>query len=189
MVRILSRAALFAALAATPLAFAQAAKPATPPPGQAAAAASPKTMQVTLKSAKGHKVGTVKLTQTPHGVLLQGDLTHFGAGVHAIHLHSVGKCEGPKFTSAGGHFNPASKQHGYLSAEGEHAGDLPNLVVPASGTLHFELIAPDVSLEPGPNSLLDADGSAIVVHAKRDDYKSQPAGDAGDRVACGVVKK
>ena len=188
MVRVLSRAALFAALAATPLAVAQTPQPAQPPPGQHAAAATPKPIEVTLKSAKGHKVGSVKLTQTPHGVLLQGEVSHMTPGVHAIHIHAVGKCEGPKFTSAGGHFNPAQKQHGYLVGEGHHAGDLPNLVVPANGTLHFELIDPDVTLEAGANSLLDADGSAIVVHAKRDDYQSQPAGDAGDRVACGVIK-
>ena len=108
------------------------------------------------------------------------------AGEHAFHIHAVGKCE-PPFTTAGGHFNPAQHKHGFMSGEG-HAGDMPNLHVPEGGALSIEVLNRDVTLAKGkPNSVFDADGSAIVIHAKADDYKSDPAGNAGDRIACGVV--
>ena len=149
------------------------------------AQAAPAAASASMKDGKGKAVGTAQLTQTPHGVLIAVDLHGLKAGVHAIHLHAVGKCEGPDFKSAGGHFNPANKQHGFMTPEGPHAGDMPNIDVPANGKLKAELLAADATLD----SLLDADGAALVVHAKADDYKSQPAGDAGDRVACGVIEK
>ena len=130
-------------------------------------------------------LGTAKLTQTEHGVLISLDLHGLKPGTHAIHLHETGKCEAPAFKTAGGHFNPGKKQHGYMTAEGPHGGDLPNIDVPKNGRLKADLLAPDATLD----SLLDADGAALVIHAKADDYKSQPAGDAGDRVACGVIQK
>jgi Cu-Zn family superoxide dismutase len=140
-----------------------------------------------LKDAAGKDVGTVDLVQTPHGVLLKLSLKGIPAGEHAFHVHAVGKCE-PPFTTAGGHFNPGSKKHGMEAAEGAHAGDMPNLHVPASGDLVIEIANPAISLVKGqPTSVFDADGSAIVVHAKADDYKSDPAGNAGDRIACGVI--
>ena len=153
----------------------------------AAPASESKTVE--LKDASGKSVGSVNVTQTAHGLLLQGQLKGLPAGTHAIHVHETGKCEAPSFKSAGGHFNPAHKQHGAKEPEGQHAGDLPNLVVPKSGELSFELLAPDLTLTPGPNSVLDEDGSSLVIHAQADDYKSQPAGNAGDRVACGVLAK
>ena len=91
------------------------------------------------------------------------------------------------FTSAGWHFNPSQKTHGVLSPGGPHGGDLPNLVVPASGKLDFEAFAPGLSLSTGPGAVLDADGTAIVIHAKADDHQSQPSGDSGDHIACGVL--
>jgi superoxide dismutase, Cu-Zn family len=118
-------------------------------------------------------------------VLIAVDLHDLKPGTHAIHLHETGKCEGPAFKTAGGHFNPAKKQHGFMTAEGPHAGDLPNIDVGADGKAKAEFIAGDATLA----DLQDADGSALVIHAKNDDYKSQPAGDAGDRVACGVIAK
>jgi Cu-Zn family superoxide dismutase len=145
------------------------------------AAAAPVT--VTLIDAQNKPVGTAVLTQTAHGVLIAVDLHGLKPGMHAIHVHETGKCEPPSFKTAGGHDNPAHKQHGYLVAEGPHAGDLPNLDVPASGKVKAELIAGDETLD----NLLAGDGSAIVIHAKVDDYKSQPTGDAGDRVACGAI--
>ena len=153
----------------------------------AAVSAHAETAKAPLKDGVGKDVGTVELMQTPHGVLLKMSLKGIPAGEHAFHVHAVGKCE-PPFTTAGGHFNPASKKHGMEAAEGAHAGDMPNLHVPPSGELVIEIANPAISLVKGqPNSVFDGDGSAIVIHAKADDYKSDPAGNAGDRIACGVI--
>ena len=141
-----------------------------------------------LKDAGGKAVGSVNLTQTPHGVLINLSVKGLAAGEHAFHVHAVGKCE-PPFTSAGGHFNPTNKKHGMLAAEGYHAGDMPNLHIPQSGDLTVEVVNTNITLEKGkPNSVYDADGSAIVIHAGSDDYKSDPAGNAGGRIACGVIQ-
>jgi superoxide dismutase, Cu-Zn family len=180
------RRALVAALLTAGLAFAQ-----TPPPPAPAAAPSPAAVppkSIELKDQKGKVVGTVLLLDTPHGLLLRGALTGLPPGTHAIHFHETGKCE-PPFKSSGGHFNPGKKNHGMLDPAGLHAGDLPNLVIPKNGKLEFELFAEDLTLADGPNTVLDADGTALVIHAKADDYKTQPAGDAGDRIACGVITK
>jgi Cu-Zn family superoxide dismutase len=108
-------------------------------------------------------------------------------GDHAFHVHAVGKCE-PPFTSAGGHFNPGNKKHGIEAAEGYHAGDMPNLDVPSSGAINAEVLNTSITLEKGkPNSVFHDGGTAIVVHAGKDDYKSDPAGNAGGRIACGVI--
>ncbi|MBN9086160.1 MAG: superoxide dismutase family protein [Reyranella sp.] len=145
------------------------------------------TAKASLKDASGKDVGTVNLTQTPHGVLLKLSLKGIPAGEHAFHVHAVGKCE-PPFASAGGHFNPGAKKHGMAAADGPHAGDMPNLYVPASGELVVEIANPAISLVKGqPNSVFDADGSAIIVHAGVDDYKTDPTGNAGDRIACAVI--
>ena len=148
--------------------------------------ASPASVVTSLKDRQGRTVGTVTVAETPHGLLVRGTVEGLPPGPHGIHFHETGKCE-PPFASAGGHFNPAQKTHGVLSPGGPHAGDLPNLMVPASGKLDFETFAPGLSLSTGPGAVLDADGTAIVVHAKADDHKSQPAGDSGDRIACGVL--
>jgi len=153
----------------------------------ASVSAHAQTAKASLKDAAGKDVGTVNLTQTPHGVLLKLSLKGVPAGEHAFHVHAVGKCE-PPFTSAGGHFNPGGKKHGMAAAEGPHAGDMPNLYVPAGGELVVEVANPGISLVKGqPNSVFDADGSAIIVHAGVDDYKTDPTGNAGDRIACGVI--
>lgn len=141
-----------------------------------------------LKDASGKAVGTAILNETPHGVLVRVSLINAPTGVHALHIHQTGKCE-PPFETAGGHFNPGGRQHGIDNAAGMHAGDLPNINVPAGGQLTFDLFAPTVSLRGGSNSLVDADGSALVLHQGADDYKSDPAGNAGARIACGVVTK
>jgi superoxide dismutase, Cu-Zn family len=186
------RTGLLFALLTAGLAFGQSPPAATPPPAAAVppppapAAGQPKTVE--LKDQKGKQVGTVLLVDTPHGLLLRGTLTGLPPGTHAIHFHEFGKCESP-FKTSGGHYNPTKKNHGMLDPGGLHAGDLPNLVIPKSGKLDFELFAEDLTLADGPNTVLDADGTALVIHAKADDYKSQPAGDAGDRIACGIIAK
>ena len=152
------------------------------------ASAQAQTAKATLKDASGKDVGRVELVQLTDGVLLKMTLKGAPPGDRAFHIHAVGKCE-PPFTSAGPHFNPASHKHGLEAKEGSHAGDMPNLHIPANGELVIEIANPMVSLVKGqPNSLFDADGSAIVIHAGADDYKTDPTGNAGDRIACGVVE-
>ena len=141
-----------------------------------------------LKNAEGKEVGSANLTQTRQGVLINLSLNGLPPGEHAFHVHTVGKCE-PPFTSAGGHFNPGNKKHGMLAPEGQHAGDMPNLHIPQSGDLTVEVMNTAITLEKGkPNSVFDADGSALIVHAGSDDYKTDPTGEAGARIACGVIQ-
>lgn len=142
----------------------------------------------TLKNADGTEIGTAKLTETPNGVLIALDVSGIPAGMHAFHVHAVGKCEGPDFKSAGPHFNPDDAKHGIMSQQGPHAGDMPNLEVPADGKFQVEVLNTLVRLK-GENSVFDDDGAAVVIHAKADDYKTDPAGDAGDRIACGVLQQ
>jgi superoxide dismutase, Cu-Zn family len=180
------RSGLVTALLAAGLALGQTPLPMPPPPALPVPSTPPKTVE--LRDQKGKMVGTVLLVDTPHGLLLRGALTGLPPGTHAIHFHEIGKCESP-FKSSGGHFNPTKKAHGVMDPAGLHAGDLPNLVIPRNGKLDFELFAMDLTLADGPDTVLDADGTALVIHAKADDYKSQPAGDAGDRIACGVIAR
>ena len=141
-----------------------------------------------LKDGSGKAIGDADLVQTQGGVLIRLRIKGLPPGERAFHIHAVGKCEAP-FESAGPHFNPDNHKHGMLSGHG-HAGDMPNLHVPQSGELSVEVMNTAVTLEKGkPNSLFDNDGSSLVIHAKADDYKSDPAGNAGDRVACGVVQE
>jgi Cu-Zn family superoxide dismutase len=149
--------------------------------------AKAQTASVVMKNGEGKEVGSVNLTQTTHGVLINAALKGLPPGEHAFHVHAVGKCE-PPFTSAGGHFNPTGKKHGMMSPEGQHAGDMPNLHIPQSGDLTVEVLNAAITLEKGkPNSVYDTDGSAIVIHAGSDDYKTDPTGEAGGRIACGVI--
>ena len=157
--------------------------------GSLAAAALPSVAaekaKAEMKNRDGHSVGTVSLRQTPHGALVHAKLANLPAGTHAFHVHGIGKCE-PPFKSAGGHFNPSGKKHGILVQAGLHAGDMPNIHVPASGALEIEVLATGVNLD---DQLFDADGSAIVMHEGADDYMTDPAGAAGPRIACGVIGK
>ena len=151
-------------------------------------AASAQTGKATLKNADGKEVGTAEISPLPTGVLVRLTLKGVPAGEHAFHVHAVGKCE-PPFTTAGGHFNPDNKKHGLMAADGHHAGDMPNLHIPADGTLAVEVVNASVTLDKGkPNSLHKTDGTALVIHAGKDDYKTDPTGDAGGRIACGVVE-
>ncbi|HET9717634.1 MAG TPA: superoxide dismutase family protein [Pseudolabrys sp.] len=150
--------------------------------------AEAQTASAPLKNAEGKEVGSANLVQTSQGVLINVAVKGLPPGEHALHVHEVGKCE-PPFTSAGGHFNPGSKKHGMLSPEGQHAGDMPNLHIPQSGDLTIEVLNVNITLEKDkPNSVYDADGSAVVIHAGSDDYKTDPTGEAGGRIACGVIQ-
>lgn len=140
-----------------------------------------------LRDAQGRDVGTVTFEQTPNGLLVRGDFRNLPPGTHALHIHTTGACVAPEFTSAGGHFNPFNRQHGMRNQNGPHAGDLPNVEIGTDGTGHAEVLATYASLNEGPGNILDSDGSAVVVHASADDHRSDPAGNAGARIACGVV--
>ena len=144
--------------------------------------------KVELKDAQGKSVGEVLLWDQGTGVALQLKLHDLSPGVHAVHFHQLPKCEGPDFKSAGGHFNPEKKKHGFDNPEGHHAGDMKNFTVDAKGKASARLEDADVTLKAGPHSLM-SDGAAIVVHAKADDYKTDPSGNSGDRIACGVITK
>jgi superoxide dismutase, Cu-Zn family len=140
----------------------------------------------TLNNADGTKVGSVTLTETPNGVLLDVSLNGLAAGVHGFHIHQTGSCS-PDFGAAGGHFAGGDKQHGLKVDGGPHAGDMPNIHVPESGALDIEIFNTAISFHNGDGALFDNDGSAIVIHDGADDYESQPSGDAGSRIACGVI--
>jgi Cu-Zn family superoxide dismutase len=146
------------------------------------------TAKAALKSAEGKDVGSAELIQTPAGVLVRLAIKGLPSGEHAFHVHGVGKCE-PPFTSAGGHFNPGGKKHGLMATEGHHAGDMPNLHIPANGDLTIEVLNSAITLEKGrPNSVFQEGGTALIIHAGKDDYKSDPTGEAGGRIACGVIQ-
>ena len=142
-----------------------------------------------LKDAQGKTVGTASLRETKDGVLVTANVKALPQGLHAVHIHSVGKCEQPAFTSADGHFNPLNTKHGLKNPEGPHAGDLPDLYVNQDGVGRYEALMESMTLGTGVTSIFDADGSAIVIHATADDNMTDPAGNSGDRIACGVVTK
>lgn len=158
---------------------------AAPALAQDSTGTSPAPTTIEMKGPDGASRGAVAITSTPLGVLLNGDFSGLEDGQHGFHIHETGTCEGD-FSSAGGHYNPGNTEHGYLSGNGPHAGDMPNFTV-TGGTAKVEVFNAMVTIDGGEAPLADADGSALIVHGGADDYISQPSGDAGDRVACGVI--
>ena len=140
-----------------------------------------------LVNAAGHSVGTVRAWQTAGGVTFRLDAAGLPHGNHAVHVHTVGRCDPPDFASAGPHWNPTNRQHGSRNPAGPHAGDLPNLLVGTDGRGSFEFTIPSAGLSNGGRRLMDADGASIVLHARPDDYRTDPSGNSGARIACGVL--
>jgi len=152
-------------------------------------AAAQKSVKVDMKDGMGNSVGTAELSPASKGVSIKLNLMNLPPGVHGIHVHAVSKCEGPAFTTAGGHLNPDMKHHGLMNPDGPHAGDMPNITVAADGTAKATVLAPGVTMGDGPNSIFTGGGTALVIHAMADDMKSDPAGMSGARIACGVISK
>ncbi|HEY6970195.1 MAG TPA: superoxide dismutase family protein [Candidatus Angelobacter sp.] len=150
---------------------------------------APKPVTVTLQDGQGKNVGTATLSGATHGAKIKLIVHDITPGEHAIHVHQTAKCEGPDFKSAGPHFNPDGKKHGLQNPEGPHAGDIPNFTVDAKGKSKATVTAPNVTLGDDPHSVFSGGGTALVIHAKADDNKTDPSGNSGDRIACGVIKK
>jgi Cu-Zn family superoxide dismutase len=140
-----------------------------------------------LKDATGKSLGSAILREEEGRVRIVVQVHELSAGRHGIHVHGIGRCEPPAFTSAGNHLNPAGRQHGLENAGGPHAGDLPNLEVDPSGRAEYVVDTHRLTLAPGPTSVFDADWSAVVVHAGPDDQRTDPSGSSGGRIVCGVL--
>ena len=175
---------LLTLIAAAPL-FACGGTPSEQPvSNDATAVAAAQPVTAALNNAAGHNAGQVTLSQDAGGVTVKLAASGLSPGAHGIHVHAVGRCEGPKFDSAGPHWNPAGKKHGRDNPAGAHLGDLANFDVGADGRGEASFTIPDAALREGEQAVIDGDGAAVVVHAKADDYKTDPSGDSGDRIAC-----
>lgn len=148
---------------------------------------APKGARADLVNAEGKTVGAAIFVPMDGGVHITATLSNLTPGTHALHIHAVGKCDAPDFKSAGPHFNPENKQHGTDNPMGAHAGDLPSFDAAKDGTAHLSVMASHVTLGAGENSLFHPGGTALVIHEKADDNKTDPAGNAGARIGCGVI--
>lgn len=155
----------------------------------AGSASQQETARAELRDAGGRRVGTATLTEVDNGVLVVAEVNGLPPGRHGFHFHEKGLCEGPKFESAGGHFNPLGRQHGPENPHGPHGGDMPNIVVLADGTGRAWTLNPYATLKEGERSLFRTGGTALMIHANADDYYTDPTGNAGDRIACGVITR
>ncbi|TRW17622.1 superoxide dismutase family protein [Glacieibacterium frigidum] len=142
---------------------------------------------VQLLGPNGELRGTASLEARPAGLRIAARVEGLAPGTYAIHYHRIGLCTAPTFDSAGPHFNPLTKQHGTENPMGPHMGDLPNIIVGASGKGEITHTVDGLMLTGGPNALLDADGAAVVLHAGPDDYKTDPSGNSGKRIACATL--
>ncbi|MDQ3388328.1 MAG: superoxide dismutase family protein [Gemmatimonadota bacterium] len=143
---------------------------------------------VRLMNAQGQSVGSAVFTATTNGVRINVNVAGLPAGTHGIHVHEVGSCDAPEFTTAGGHLNPTTRQHGLENPQGPHAGDLPNLMVDSEGRGEAEFVNERMSLNPtAANSLFRSGGTSLVIHAQPDDQRTSPSGNSGARIACGVI--
>jgi superoxide dismutase, Cu-Zn family len=158
-------------------------------PGATAGVGAEAEARATLLNAQGETVGTATLREVGETVRISIRVSGLPQGEKGIHIHQVGSCDPPTFESAGGHFAPQGRQHGFDSPAGPHAGDLRNINVGADGTAQQELTTDLVTLRDGPNSIFDADGTSLVIHAGPDDYRTDPSGQSGDRIACGVISR
>ena len=154
-------------------------------------AAATKSAHADIVNAQGTKIGSAKITSTGQGVKIEVKVTQLTPGEHGIHIHNVGKCDAPAFTTAGGHFNPTSAHHGIHNTQDPHPhlGDLVNLTADKKGSAKATFLADGVTLGDGSNSLFHDGGTALIIHAKADDLMSDPSGNSGDRIACGVIEK
>ncbi|MFX3674916.1 MAG: superoxide dismutase family protein [Paenisporosarcina sp.] len=147
------------------------------------------SLTIDVVDTTGKSLGKGELTETSKGISLRLQVKGLAPGVKGIHFHDVGLCEPPDFNTAGSHVNPTGKEHGFKNKKGYHAGDLPNLVVPENGEVDLQIVTPLLTLSKGKaNSLLDENGSALIIHEKADDYVTDPSGNSGNRIACGAIK-
>lgn len=181
----LATAATLAACARQPVATTSAPQPPsagpTPPPASLDVRAT-----ATINDASNTRIGSARFTDTPAGLLVTITVTGLGIGAHGAHLHTVGACDAPAFAGAGAHFNPSGRQHGFRNKTGHHGGDMPNIVSPPAGAHTVQFLVDGVSLT-GRDGLLDGDGASIVIHSAEDDHLTDPAGNSGGRMACGVI--
>ena len=185
LLSFLTLGATLVACASQPVATTSAPQPPaagpTPPPASLDVRAT-----AIINDASNTRIGNATFSDTPAGLLVTVTVTGLGIGAHGAHLHTVGICETPAFASAGAHFNPSGRQHGFRNKAGHHAGDMPNIVSPPAGAHTVQFMIDGVTLT-GRDGLLDGDGASIVIHSAEDDHLTDPAGNSGGRMACGVI--